>query len=38
MTTKSLCFKRLFSVMLVIGPTWGFIDKMARYVDLANEK
>ena len=26
------------SVFLLIGPTWGLIDKMDRYVDLANKE
>ena len=25
-------------MVYVIGPTWGLSDKMARYVDLANEE
>ena len=26
------------SVFLLIGPTWGLIEKMARYVDLTNKE
>ena len=25
-------------MVYVIGPTWGLVDKMACYVDLANEE
>ena len=27
-----------YILSIMIGPTWGFIDKMARYVDFAKEE